>query len=783
MKEGEFMMFIVDRVITLTDVFLSAKIKTHIDSTKFDVLKNRLKEDMQKLFLEEYGTGVEQIFFGDLDDFFVRYNVVDKFIAKSCDVTIEEVKSSTEYFIDKFFEDYPNYKTNHKNDIINAIKFIDKCIFETLNKTENHDFRVAINKILQNLSPKLNRIENNLIEIKNDVKKLQDSIGDTENYSQSKLTMSEDYTAMYESYVEMKFEKQIIGSEITEMLLKSLKTEKVVLILGHYGIGKTTLSFMIAEDFKKSNPSYKLGYLESSESLTTAEISDLLDSIKKSRNQSEIIIFDDFLGKTNLNDTTNYLDRILDFIKMVKNMKTKKVILTSRLSIFNDAKTINPIFDEIFLNSVDYNLENKYTPIDKINIIKFYFIKNDLIENNLKFVEFSNDKVALSSIINHANFTPLIIERAVNKCTLSQNKDVPYFRIIRESLENPKSIWAEEFNALNENAKNYLFILCSLSDTFVDKETVKKCYEKFMKTNSELNEDSQETLERIDALIITSGESIRFKHHSISEYLFKKISKIREKIIANAEYIEQIERLDQTLIKELLLQPNKFFEFKILPIRFANSDLPMPNSIAVPYLKYIVKYAIKDKKLESTIAATITHTREYGFPVNSASTDDIIDILYMKFYDIDLLSNSDNVESLYRHVSYENLSKLLELTYYKDAKGYNFKKMESSAKEQILDRCSDFVAGEVYEQIESVFFGYLSDYENLEEYEIDDVIQEILFDIESDLEIKDFAVARISEYLEENHIYNFDANEIDYDFHAYSDFIMDNLLEYFQKYY
>ncbi|WP_082083503.1 hypothetical protein [Clostridium sp. IBUN22A] len=94
-------------------------------------------------------------------------------------------------------------------------------------------------------------------------------------------------------------------------------------MVGDSGIGKSATSFMLANSFKYN---YIINFIEGTYNGGKEDINNLIKSIKNNVTQNEIIVFDDFLGKTKLNDSEEYLLLIEELIKIMKYCPCKKLI-------------------------------------------------------------------------------------------------------------------------------------------------------------------------------------------------------------------------------------------------------------------------------------------------------------------------------------------------------------------------------------------------------------------------------------------------------------------------
>ena len=242
---------------------------------------------------------------------------------------------------------------------------------------------------------------------------------------------------------------------------KLLKENNFLIISGIPGIGKSTLAeILIYEHLEK-----KFELIKVSENIS--EAFKMLIPEKR-----QIFYYDDFLGQTNLSDKLgkNEDHRLITLIREIKESKNKKLILTTREYILQEAlltyEKLNDPLIEISKCIIDLS---EYNKIAKAEILynHLYFskipqdFKEELLKNNF-YLE----------IINHANYNPRIIEWMVSSHNLELDKiiqqDYPKSFILH--LENPEKIWSHAFEYQLSEAGRYLLItLYSLgSHSFLD---------------------------------------------------------------------------------------------------------------------------------------------------------------------------------------------------------------------------------------------------------------------------------------------------------------------------
>lgn len=411
-----------------------------------------------------------------------------------------------------------------------------------------------------------------------------------------------------------------------------------------------------------------------------------------------------------------------------------------------------------------FNFNDSLKVEEKCKILVTYIKKYNLISEMRGIIK---DEQYLQKVIGHDNFSPLIINRAISKCRLAQK--VEYKNIIFDLLEYPDFMWKKEIEILNEFSYLYLEILFSLSDSFIKKEIVDECFNGYIeKTGIKHTEAMNFTVERLKVLIrFDENNRITFEHPSIIDYLKNTISEEdKKKIIDNAVYFEQIERLDENKKKILeLINNNSIFSLKVFPYTFNNMPIEFANSILKVYLKYV--YEMKLYVPEEIIIFVTEEIIKYGRLILLHSTDLIINIFSLD-YDFSVIFNNEKyMKELYSCTDYDNIWKLIKLTEKNDDEKYDFLKLKDYIRYEICDKLHDFATGKYNEFIESDFNEYLGEYfdENSEEEEFyySDVASEIIDRINDNInfsQIKD----EIKKICNEHRLFNLNIEEdIDYD--------------------
>lgn len=332
---------------------------------------------------------------------------------------------------------------------------------------------------------------------------------------------------------------------------KILQKEKLLLITGQPGIGKTTLADIIL--FKRAKDNYKIYKVES--------IREAEDVFAIEDEEKQLFYFDDFLGANyyeivNANKTESQLS---SFVERVRNAPNKYLILTTRTVILNHAIEKYEKISRSKMANQQYEIKlADYTKYEKAlilyNHLFFKEIKEELFNSIL------NDQF-YKSIIQHKNYTPRIIEFITDKSKIDLLTPDQYHQFILNNLNNPKEIWRYSFTNQIEYIDRCLLLtlftfhsdisesyLITAFENRLDYE--KKNHNQIINSN-QFNESIKILLNGfISSAIIKSQGNNReysFINPSLTDFLIGHVYESfqeRKSIISSITFIEQLHRFN-----------------------------------------------------------------------------------------------------------------------------------------------------------------------------------------------------------------------------------------------
>ncbi len=268
-----------------------------------------------------------------------------------------------------------------------------------------------------------------------------------------------------------------VETEIFKECYEKLNKDRLLIISGSPGVGKTVNSNMLVAKMIANNPELKL------KTILGSNYKELIQSFNKE--DYEIIILDDFLGQSYLEKSNDEINEIISIIEYTKGNPKKYLVLNSRLNVLSDVRIKNEKFSRI-LDLLDNN--NYMIDMDNITLLEKAEILFNLHYFNkvpsIFYEELKGDyfwKPRYEAIVTSSNYNTRIIEY----CVLNYKKDNitsdKYFDYIMENLKNPRQVWHKQFLQLTNEEISYLYTMYSISTTNVSSCVLKECYENVIK--------------------------------------------------------------------------------------------------------------------------------------------------------------------------------------------------------------------------------------------------------------------------------------------------------------
>ena len=248
-----------------------------------------------------------------------------------------------------------------------------------------------------------------------------------------------------------------------------LERNRLLMILGMPGTGKTMTTKMLALYYAALG--YRIIYT------TNGDLQSIKKALSVDKESKEIILLDDCLGQYYFRMKDTQENELMSLIKYVLMHKNKKLIMNSRVTIFQHAKE-SYIELNSFIDTEKVRLQ--YIDMDSMTIED----KGRIFKNHLYFRNIQSDYYAqilknnnYRWIVNHRNYTPRIIEYVTRQNVSNKIAADEYCDFIRRCLDNPTEIWRDEFNnRLKAEDRIFLTSLFSLTDIGVEDKVLRRVF-------------------------------------------------------------------------------------------------------------------------------------------------------------------------------------------------------------------------------------------------------------------------------------------------------------------
>lgn len=417
--------------------------------------------------------------------------------------------------------------------------------------------------------------------------------------------------------------------------LEILHREKLLVITGQPGIGKTTLADIIL--FEKAKNGFKVYKVEN--------IREAEDVISVSSEDKQFFYFDDFLG-------SNYLElvnphktesQLVTFVERVKNTPNKYLVLTTRTVILNHAKEKHEKIRHSKIMNRRFELAlTDYTKYEKAKILYNHLFFNDVNEELYNSIL---DEKFYRKIIQHKNYTPRIMEFITDKSKINAFSPKLYLEFILNNLNNPKEIWRHSFNnQIGYMDRRLLLTLFSLPKG-ISEQILNDAFENRMIYEKEKHNqtiDSNQFLQSIKILldgfisstIIKNQEESRvysFINPSLEDFLIGYLSdslQERKAIILSMKYAEQLYRFDSS-----------------------KTGIPMEKELQIVLLEKISNNEISFvEEHRKSFTDNVRYAGYLEILVKYCNETDIDNVLYANFKRIDLTDMTWHISSKIQYV-------------------------------------------------------------------------------------------------------------------------------------
>lgn len=308
-------------------------------------------------------------------------------------------------------------------------------------------------------------------------------------------------------------------------LIQQLEENKVIILTGNPGVGKTTTAMMIANYFLGKKLVKGLIFLEERDYADTLSIAE----------EDRLIVVDDFWGQNFSPQVKSHSTFQREFQTIIGHFTSSRncfLILTSRDYVIRDVFKGAEFEFQTLLNKNKHiiNIE-ELSSEDKVKILLNHLLFYDF---DLSYFQNAQYNDTFEHIINHQNYSPRHLDFFI-KTYLNEDYQSSYafYESLFKYLDNPTEFWNEAFQKLNPTAKAILLILLVSGDPMNIDDLKNSFNDIQIRAREILNEgiipaDFNKELKKLEEFYISAnqdeyyyGTSIEFQSPGIKDYLLE----------------------------------------------------------------------------------------------------------------------------------------------------------------------------------------------------------------------------------------------------------------------
>ncbi|QIY60288.1 hypothetical protein HEP86_36600 [Streptomyces sp. RPA4-5] len=286
-----------------------------------------------------------------------------------------------------------------------------------------------------------------------------------------------------------------------------LDEQRVCVIAGIPGVGKTTVALMLAAWFMGN------GYEVHEISQDAEEITALWRE-----NSPQLFLYDDFLGQTTLESQLNKNEdvRLIDIIREIHEAPDKALVMTSRDYILEHA-----LLKHERLGAPDVSEATSVVHLTDLSL----GVRGQILYNHVHLAQLPAeqkwpfaDRAVWQPIVEHRNFSPRLIEETLR---LAARRERDVATVVLKNLDDPRRIWERIVeNDLTDEALHLLEVLFTLRTAAPD--TLNESWSWYRKERGLEADDRtfRRALQVLDGtMVAVEQHEVSFHNPSIADYL------------------------------------------------------------------------------------------------------------------------------------------------------------------------------------------------------------------------------------------------------------------------
>lgn len=255
-----------------------------------------------------------------------------------------------------------------------------------------------------------------------------------------------------------------VTTAIHQVAEDKLAKQRVVIIVGEAGVGKTTLAEQLCLQYVQND--FQLVVIGDSIEEAEALIRD---------DKPQIFYFDDFLGRNYLFALNRHEDtHIVSFIKRIEKDISKRFVLTSRTNVLNQGKRLTDTFAIAKIDRTELEVRvSALKPYEKASLLYSHIWFTEL---NINYVEEILRDKRYRTIIEHKNFNPRLISFITDPQRLSDVVPSEYWNYIQGKLNNPADVWEHTYESQLDDYSRAIVLFVVLNGGVLPENNLRDAY-------------------------------------------------------------------------------------------------------------------------------------------------------------------------------------------------------------------------------------------------------------------------------------------------------------------